>query len=103
MLVSIYQNIMFVKSLRDCLRDSITLIMLCVASSITTNLLDYKMFSKFSLDKYSNSKNYGLNNKDYLERLIQTYKTKCLKISSNLNEDLTLLEMKNSINIRVIS
>lgn len=56
-----------------------------------------EMFSKFSLDKYSNSQNDGQYNKDYLERLIQVYKTKYLNISIHLNEDLTLLEMKNSI------
>lgn len=54
-------------------------------------------FEEFSLDKYYNSQNYNLCNRDYLERLIQGYKTRYLNISSNLNEELTLLEMKNSI------
>ncbi len=56
-----------------------------------------EMFKEFSLDRYCNSSNYGQYRKDYLENLLRIYKTAYLNISSHLNEDLTLLEMKNSI------
>lgn len=56
-----------------------------------------ELFEKLSLDKYYNSQNYNHYDKNYLENLLQTYKRKYLNISSNLNEDLTLLEIKNSI------
>lgn len=56
-----------------------------------------EMFAKFSLDKYYNSQNYSQYDKGYFEHLLRIYKTKYLNISSNLNEDLTLLEVRNSI------
>lgn len=56
-----------------------------------------EMFAKFSLDKYYNSQSYSKYDKGYFESLLQMYKAKYLNISSNLKEDLTLLEMKNSI------
>lgn len=66
------------------------------------NLIDLipkikEMFAKFSLDKYYNTKNYIQYDKTYLQSLGQIYKTKYLNISGNLDEDLTLLEVKNSI------
>lgn len=56
-----------------------------------------ELFTKFSLDKYYNNQNYNQYNKDYLEYLVRIHKTKYLNISSNLNKDLALLEIKNSI------
>lgn len=56
-----------------------------------------EMFTKFSLGNYYNSQSYSQYDKNYLENLLQKYKAKYLNISSNLNDDLTLLEMKNSI------
>lgn len=56
-----------------------------------------EMFSKFSFDKYYNSQNYSQQDKDYFKWLLQKYKTEYLNVSSHLNEELTLLEVKNSI------
>lgn len=56
-----------------------------------------QIFVNFSLDRYYDNQGCGLYDKDYFEYFLQIYKTKYLNISSNLNEDLTLLEMKNSI------
>lgn len=55
------------------------------------------MFLKFSLDKCYNNQVNSQHDKDYLVFLLQKYKTQFPTISSILNENLTLLEMKNSI------
>ncbi len=56
-----------------------------------------EMFLNVSLDGYYNSKNNRQYDKGYLEFLFQKYKKEYLKVSSDLKEDLTLLEIKNSI------
>lgn len=62
------------------------------------NLFDFipkikEMFAKL-LEK---NKNYNQYDKDYFQSLIRIYKKNCLNISINLNENSTLLEIRNSI------
>lgn len=51
------------------------------------------LFAKFLINEYYND----IYNKEYQKYLVEKYKTKYLSINSNLNEDLTLLEIRNSI------
>lgn len=56
-----------------------------------------EIFAKFTLNKYYYKRNFSQHEKEYFEWLLKIYKIKYLKISSNLNEDLTLLEMRTII------
>lgn len=56
-----------------------------------------EIFAMISIDKYYNREKYNQYDKEYLEYMLQLYKSKYSKISYNLNEELTLLEIKNSI------
>ncbi len=51
------------------------------------------LFAKFLINEYYND----IYNKEYQKYLVEKYKTKYLSINSNLNEELTLLEIRNSI------
>ena len=56
-----------------------------------------ELFEKILLDNYCNNQNYSQFDKNYLEFLLQMYKREYLSISSTLKENLTLFEIKNSI------
>lgn len=51
------------------------------------------LFAKFLINEYYND----IYNKEYQKYLVEKYKTKYLSINNNLNEELTLLEIRNSI------